>query len=152
MVLPLQGFWWQSGVNGIDYARKDDFQWISIIRLPDFVTEDDFKRAVDEAARKKKQDFSKVEFLMEESASSNIFLRKMHGFRSMWTDICILIVCGCPGPSKGMDIPPTCWRSASGTAGRRGRRGCVFWRLQKRNHSWPFKAIRFTSGEEALSD
>lgn len=63
VVPPLEGFWWQDGVNGIDYARKEDFQWISVIRLPDFVTEDDFRWAVDEAAKKKKQDFSKVEFL-----------------------------------------------------------------------------------------
>lgn len=63
VVPPLEGFWWQDGVNGIDYARKEDFHWISVIRLPDFVTEDDFRWAVDEAAKKKKQDFSKVEFL-----------------------------------------------------------------------------------------
>ncbi len=66
VVPPLEGFWWQDGVNGIDYARKEDFQWISVIRLPDFVTEDDFRWAVDEAAKKKKQDFSKVEFLTVE--------------------------------------------------------------------------------------
>ena len=66
VVPPLEGFWWQDGVNGIDYARKKDFQWISVIRLPDFVTEDDFRWAVDEAAKKKKQDFSKAEFLTVE--------------------------------------------------------------------------------------
>ncbi len=66
VVPPLEGFWWQNGVNGIDYARKEDFQWISVIRLPDFVTEDDFRWAVDEAAKKKKQDFSKAEFLTVE--------------------------------------------------------------------------------------
>ena len=66
VVPPLEGFWWQDGVNGIDYARKEDFQWISVIRLPDFVTEDDFRWAVDEAAKKKKQDFSKAEFLTVE--------------------------------------------------------------------------------------
>lgn len=66
VVPPLEGFWWQDGVNGIDYARKEDFQWISVIRLPDFVTDDDFRWAVDEAAKKKKQDFSKAEFLTVE--------------------------------------------------------------------------------------
>lgn len=66
VVPPLEGFWWQNGVNGIDYARKEDFQWISVIRLPDFVTGDDFRWAVDEAAKKKKQDFSKAEFLTVE--------------------------------------------------------------------------------------
>ncbi|MCI8887981.1 MAG: transcriptional regulator [Hungatella sp.] len=63
VVPPLEGFWWQDGINGIDYSHKETFNWISVIRLPDFVTEDDFRWAVGEAAEKKKQDFSKVEFL-----------------------------------------------------------------------------------------
>ena len=62
VVPPLEGFWWQDGVQGIDYAHKDAFQWISVIRLPDFVTADDFAWAVGEATRKKKTDFSKAEF------------------------------------------------------------------------------------------
>ena len=63
-VVPLlEGFWWQDGVQGIDYAHKDAFQWISVIRLPDFVTADDFAWAIEEATRKKKTDFSKAEFL-----------------------------------------------------------------------------------------
>ena len=62
VVPPLEGFWWQAGVHGIDYARKDSFQWISVIRLPDFVTQADFDWAVDEASRKKKTDFSKAYF------------------------------------------------------------------------------------------
>ena len=63
VVPPLEGFWWQDGVSGIDYAHKENFRWISVIRLPDFVTEADFKWAVAEATRKKKEDFSGVEFL-----------------------------------------------------------------------------------------
>jgi len=63
VVPPLEGFWWQDGVHGVDYTKKDDFNWISIIRLPDFVTEKDFEWAILEATRKKKLDFSKVEFL-----------------------------------------------------------------------------------------
>ena len=70
VVPPLEGFWWQENVResedsnaGIDYSRKEDFQWISLIRLPDFVTEEDFEWAVKEATVKKKKDFSKVEFL-----------------------------------------------------------------------------------------
>lgn len=63
VVPPLEGFWWQENTDGIDYNRKEDMNFISVIRLPDFVTEDDFKWAVDEASSKKKQDFSKVEFL-----------------------------------------------------------------------------------------
>ena len=63
VVPPLEGFWWQDGILGVDYAHKEDFNWISVIRLPDFVTKADFDWAVKEAAKKKKQDFSKVEFL-----------------------------------------------------------------------------------------
>lgn len=62
VVPPLEGLWWQEGVHGVDYARKADFQWISLIRLPEFVTEEVFQRAIREATEKKKQDFSKVEF------------------------------------------------------------------------------------------
>ena len=63
VVPPLEGFWWQDGVKWIDYARKDRFQWISVIRLPNFVTKKDFDWAVAEATRKKKTDFSRAEFL-----------------------------------------------------------------------------------------
>ena len=63
VVPPLEGFWWQEGTAGIDYSHKEKFHWISVIRLPDFVTEEDFHWAVNEAAEKKQQDFSKVEFL-----------------------------------------------------------------------------------------
>ena len=63
VVPPLEGFWWQDGVNCIDYAHKENFKWISAIRLPDFVTRTDFEWAVQEATQKKKADFSKVEFL-----------------------------------------------------------------------------------------
>lgn len=63
VVPPLEGFWWQEGMQGIDYAHKDAFNFISIIRLPDFVTRADFDWAVAEATKKKKMDFSRVEFL-----------------------------------------------------------------------------------------
>ena len=63
VVPPLEGFWWQDGVKGIDYAHKENFEWISVIRLPDFVTKADFDWALEEAAGKKKTDFSKVEYL-----------------------------------------------------------------------------------------
>lgn len=92
VVPPLEGFWWQEtalakpnsnavagmspvegenrhlqdGVGAINYAHKEAFHWISVIRFPDFVTEDDLKWAVNEATKKKKQDFSKVEFLTVE--------------------------------------------------------------------------------------
>ena len=62
VVPPLEGFWWQDGVIGIDYSNKASFHWTSVIRLPDFVTKKDFEWAIKEATLKKKQDFSKVEF------------------------------------------------------------------------------------------
>ena len=63
VVPPLEGFWWMEGMDGIDYAHKEEFNWISVIRLPDFVTKDDFLWAVSEATKKKKLDLSKVEYL-----------------------------------------------------------------------------------------
>lgn len=62
VVPPLEGLWWQEDTVGLDYSRKDDMHFISMIRLPDFVTEDYFEWALQEAANKKKRDFSKVEF------------------------------------------------------------------------------------------
>ncbi len=64
VVPPLEGFWWQEGIEGVDYGKKEEFCWISVIRLPDFVSEKDVEWAVEEAGRKKGQDFSKVEFLV----------------------------------------------------------------------------------------
>ena len=75
VVPPLEGFWWQDGVQGIDYTHKERFQWISVIRLPDFVTRSDFDWAVNEAERKKKMDFSKAEFL---SCDEGMCIQCMH--------------------------------------------------------------------------
>ena len=66
VVPPLEGFWWQENTKGMDYNRKEDLHFISPIRLPDFVTREDFNWAIEEAEKKKKQDFSKVEFLTYE--------------------------------------------------------------------------------------
>ena len=63
VVPPLEGFWRQEGAEGIDYGNKVAFRWISVIRLPDFVTEKDFAWAVETAAKKKKLDCSAAEFL-----------------------------------------------------------------------------------------
>lgn len=59
-VPPLEGFWWQDGLNGVDYSRKQDFRWISAIRMPDFVTQTEFEWAKAEAERKKQLDLSAV--------------------------------------------------------------------------------------------
>lgn len=69
VVPPLEGFWWQNGIQGVDYTQKENFQFISVIRLPDFVTREAFDWAVAEATRKKKQDFSKVEYFSYEEGT-----------------------------------------------------------------------------------
>ena len=63
VVPPLEGFWWQDNIKGIDYSSKDTFNWISVIRLPDFITEKDFAWSVQMATDKKKIDCSSAEFL-----------------------------------------------------------------------------------------
>lgn len=63
VVPPLEGFWWQDAAEGIDYAHKEAFNWIAVIRLPDFVTREVFGWAVEEATAKKKIDCSIAEYL-----------------------------------------------------------------------------------------
>lgn len=63
VVPPLEGFWWQDNVDGIDYADKAAFNWISVIRLPEFIIQKDFEWAVETASEKKKLDCSSAEFL-----------------------------------------------------------------------------------------
>lgn len=75
VVPPLEGFWWQEGKTEIDYSRKSDFCWISLIRLPDFVTKKDFDWAISEAEAKKKIDLSNVEFL---TYSEGLCVQCMH--------------------------------------------------------------------------
>lgn len=63
VVPPLEGFWWQDDVEGADYSDKSTFNWISVIRLPDFISETDFEWAAAAAAKKKKLDCSSAEFI-----------------------------------------------------------------------------------------
>ena len=63
VVPPLEGFWWQEGIEGADYSDKSSFQWISVIRLPEFITADHVKWAIETATKKKKLDCSSAEFL-----------------------------------------------------------------------------------------
>lgn len=73
VVPPLEGFWWQNNVDGVDYGNKDTFNWISVIRLPDFVTKKDFEWAAETATKKKNVDCSKAEFLtIEEGLCAQI--------------------------------------------------------------------------------
>lgn len=63
VVPPLEGFWWQQGVDGVDFSNKETFEWISAIRLPDFVTPEVFAWAQSEAAHKKGLDTSSAELM-----------------------------------------------------------------------------------------
>lgn len=62
VVPPLEGFWWQEDREGVDYGHKEQFSFISVIRLPDFVSKDNVDWAISQASKKKKRDFSRVEF------------------------------------------------------------------------------------------
>ncbi len=75
VVPPLEGLWKQEGIDGIDYSHKEKFEWVSMIRLPDFVTESEFDWAVNEAQHKKKIDFSKAEFF---TYSEGLCVQCMH--------------------------------------------------------------------------
>lgn len=63
VVPPLEGFWWQENIDGVDYTDKSTFNWISVIRLPDFITQKDFEWAVETATKKKKLDCSLAKFM-----------------------------------------------------------------------------------------
>ena len=75
VVPPLEGFWWQDGVDGVNYSDKSSFNWISVIRLPDFVTKKDFEWAVKTASAKKKIDCSSAEFF---SVEEGLCVQIMH--------------------------------------------------------------------------
>ena len=75
VVPPLEGFWWQEDVEGVDYTDKSSFNWISVIRLPDFVSKSDFEWAVTTATKKKNIDCSSAEFL---SVDEGLCVQIMH--------------------------------------------------------------------------
>ena len=75
VVPPLEGLWWSKDKQMVDYAHKENFEWISLIRLPDFITEEEFTWAINFASEKKKQDFSKVKFL---KYNEGLCVQRMH--------------------------------------------------------------------------
>lgn len=75
VVPPLEGFWWQDGVDGVNYSDKSSFNWISAIRLPDFVTQKDFDWAVETATKKKKLNCSLAKF---ETIDEGLCVQMMH--------------------------------------------------------------------------
>ena len=79
VVPPLEGFWWQDDVVGVDYTNKSAFNWISVIRLPDFISKADFDWAIETATKKKKIDCSSAEYL---TIDEGLCVQIMHiGFR-----------------------------------------------------------------------
>ncbi len=75
VVPPLEGFWWQDGIDGVDYSDKLSFCWISVLRLPDFITIKDFDWAVKTAQKKKKIDCSSAEFI---TVNEGLCVQMMH--------------------------------------------------------------------------
>lgn len=75
VVPPLEGFWWQENIKGVDLSNKDKFQWISLIRLPDFITKEDFNWGIEERTKKKKIDLSKLEFI---SITEGLVVQMLH--------------------------------------------------------------------------
>lgn len=63
VVPPLEGFWWQDGIEGIDYSHKESFNWLSVIRVPDFISLNDVDWAKERATKKKKIDCNPLELL-----------------------------------------------------------------------------------------
>ena len=47
-------FGWQDDVVGVDYTNKSAFNWIFVIRLPDFISKADFNWAVETATKKRR--------------------------------------------------------------------------------------------------
>ena len=75
VVPPLEGLWKQDGSDRIDYSRKDGFEWVAMIRLPEFITKADFEWAVETATKKKKLDCSKAEYL---TLNEGLCVQMMH--------------------------------------------------------------------------
>ncbi|WFA08939.1 GyrI-like domain-containing protein [Tissierella sp. Yu-01] len=53
VVPPLEGFWWLADSDEFDYSSKSKFCWTSMIRQPEFVTEEVFTTACEITAKKK---------------------------------------------------------------------------------------------------
>lgn len=66
VVPPLEGLWYADGVDfdGLNVTDKSKFRWISMIRQPEFVTEQVFEKAKDALSAKKPQlDLNKARFM-----------------------------------------------------------------------------------------
>ena len=75
VVAPVEGCWWQEGIKGVEYSNKRSFNWISVIRVPDFIKEKDVQWAIETATVKKKMDCSLAEFL---TINEGLCVQMMH--------------------------------------------------------------------------
>jgi len=75
VVPPLEGFWWQENICGVNYSDKASFHWISLLRLPDFISPANVAWAKQEAAKKKKLSCEAVEFL---TINEGLCVQMMH--------------------------------------------------------------------------
>jgi hypothetical protein len=93
VVPPLEGLWEMKGIKGVDYSRKEDFLWTSMLRLPEYVTKDVFAWACEEFHKKHPEaDINSVRLeWYEEGLCAQILhkgsydeepatLKKLHGF------------------------------------------------------------------------
>ena len=99
VVPPLEGFWWIDGLHGMDVTRKEELNFISLLRLPDFIHEKDVQWAKIEVSKKKNKDYSKVEFLlMTRAYVSNVCimvpmivnLRQLKKWQLLWKKMVLL--------------------------------------------------------------
>ncbi len=113
VVPPLEGLWWlaEGTSPGSDFSCKEKYYWTSMIRQPDFVSEDDFNRACGEVPLKKPDlDTAKARF---ETFEEGICVQIMH-FGPYETEPETILKLDSFIEAKG-------YRNAIGTAGPGGR-------------------------------
>lgn len=74
VVPPLEGLWWMNDLDYIDFEHKEKFEWISMIRLPDYATKEVFDWACGELRKKHPEiDFSHTTYeVFEEGICAQI--------------------------------------------------------------------------------
>ncbi len=53
-VMPLEGQWWTDDMARFSISNKDNWNWTSLIMQPEYISEDLYKRALEQVAQKKK--------------------------------------------------------------------------------------------------
>lgn len=76
VVPPLEGLWWLNDENDLDFTQKSKFCWISMIRVPDFITREEFLQA-QESVKVKKPDLN-TDLVSFESFEEGLCVQCMH--------------------------------------------------------------------------